>query len=93
MRKLLILLALTSALRAAPPNILLIFADDLGYADVGVFGARNIRTPNLDRLAAEGARLTAHLVASPVCSPSPRRIADRPLPAAHRHRRRLARSP
>ncbi|MCB9385441.1 MAG: sulfatase-like hydrolase/transferase [Bryobacterales bacterium] len=70
MRRLLILLALTSALRAAPPNILLIFADDLGYSDVGVFGARSIRTPNLDRLAAEGARLTAHLVASPVCSPS-----------------------
>ena len=43
-------------------------ANDLGYSDVGVFGARSIRTPNLDRLADEGVRLTAHLVASPVCS-------------------------
>ena len=61
---------LASGLPAAPPNILLILADDLGYSDVGVFGAKDIRTPNLDRLAAQGVRLTSHLVASPVCSPS-----------------------
>ncbi len=63
-------LALAAALPAAPPNILLILADDLGYADLGAFGASSIRTPNLDRLAAEGVRLTSHLVAAPVCSPS-----------------------
>ena len=59
-----------TSLTAAQPNILLILADDLGYSDIGVFGAKNIRTPNLDRLAVQGARLASHLVASPVCSPS-----------------------
>jgi arylsulfatase A-like enzyme len=63
-------LLLAASLPAAPPNFVLILADDLGYADVGVFGARKIRTPNLDGLANKGVRLTSHLVASPVCSPS-----------------------
>ncbi len=53
-----------------PPNLVLIFADDLGYGDVGAFGAADIRTPRLDQMAAEGLRLTNHLVAAPVCSPS-----------------------
>ena len=39
---------------AQPPNIVIIFTDDQGYADVGVFGARGFKTPNLNRLAAEG---------------------------------------
>ena len=52
------------------PNILLILADDLGYGDLGCFGNELIETPNLNRLAVEGARLTNHLVCSPVCSPS-----------------------
>ena len=63
-------LLLAASLPAASPNFVLILADDLGYADVGVFGARKIRTPNLDGLANKGVRLTSHLVASPVCSPS-----------------------
>ena len=53
-----------------PPNIVLILADDLGYGDIGSFGARAIRTPNLDALASEGVRLTAFYSGSPVCSPS-----------------------
>ena len=53
-----------------PPNIVLIVADDLGYGDVGCYGAKDIRTPNLDRMAAEGTRLTSFLVAQPVCTAS-----------------------
>ena len=52
------------------PNILLIVADDLGYNDVGFQGARDILTPNLDRLAASGVRCTDGHVSYSVCSPS-----------------------
>lgn len=52
------------------PNILFILADDLGYTDLGCFGSRMIRTPNLDRLAAQGVRLTDAYANSPVCSPT-----------------------
>ncbi len=52
------------------PNIVLILADDLGYGDLGVTGARLIRTPNIDRLAAEGARLTSFYASANVCTPS-----------------------
>jgi arylsulfatase A len=51
------------------PNIVLIVADDLGYADLGCYGSREIRTPNLDRLAQQGVRLT-DFYAFPVCTPS-----------------------
>ena len=52
------------------PNILLIVADDLGYGDVGCYGATRIKTPNIDRLAGEGVRLTdAHSPAA-VCQPT-----------------------
>ena len=44
---------LTSSWAAGPPNVVLILADDLGYSDLGCFGAKDIRTPNLDRLAAQ----------------------------------------
>ena len=52
------------------PNIVIIFADDLGYGDVGVFGAEGWATPNLDRMAREGIRFTDLHVAQPVCSAS-----------------------
>ncbi len=52
------------------PNIVFIFADDLGYGDIGTFGATDIATPNIDRIAAEGIKFTSFLSASPVCSPS-----------------------
>lgn len=55
---------------ASRPNIVLIFADDLGYADVGCFGAKDIRTPNIDRLATEGTRFTSFYVSQPVCTAS-----------------------
>ena len=67
----LIFLAWGLALRAAEkPNIVFILADDLGYGDVGAFGQKKIRTPNLDRLAAEGMRLTQHYSGNAVCAPS-----------------------
>ncbi len=53
-----------------PPNIVLIFADDLGYGDLHCYGAEKIRTPNLDRMAAEGAKLTQFYASAPVCTPS-----------------------
>jgi len=52
------------------PNIILILADDLGYNEVGAYGQKKIRTPNIDRLAQEGVRLTDHYSGSPVCAPS-----------------------
>ncbi len=51
------------------PNIVLIYCDDLGYGDLGVYGSK-IRTPNLDRLAGQGTRFTNFYSANPVCSPS-----------------------
>jgi arylsulfatase A len=61
--------ALTAA-RAASPNIVLINCDDLGYGDLGCYGATDIRTPHLDRLAREGTRFTDFSVAAPLCTPS-----------------------
>ncbi len=55
---------------AAPPNIIYMLADDLGYGELGSYGQAKIRTPNLDRLAAEGMRFTQHYAGSPVCAPS-----------------------
>jgi arylsulfatase A-like enzyme len=52
------------------PNFIIIYADDLGYADIGSFGATGYQTPNLDRMAAEGIRLTNFYVAQAVCSAS-----------------------
>ena len=53
-----------------PPNIVLIVADDLGYGDLGCFGNPDVQTPVLDRLAAEGLRLTQHYSGSAVCAPA-----------------------
>jgi arylsulfatase A-like enzyme/acetyl esterase/lipase len=55
---------------AAPPNVIVIYADDLGYGDLGCYGSPTIRTPNLDRLAAEGMRFTDFYSAAEVCTPS-----------------------
>lgn len=52
------------------PNIVFIMADDLGYAELGAYGQTKIRTPHLDRLAAEGMRFTQYYAGSPVCAPS-----------------------
>jgi arylsulfatase A-like enzyme len=71
MRLLLCLFALSSSLYAAasPPNIIIHFIDDLGYGDIGPFGAVKQKTPHLDRMAREGMKLTS-FYAAPVCSVS-----------------------
>src|SRR5687767_15019088 len=55
---------------SAAPNIVFILADDLGYGELGSYGQRRIRTPNLDRMAAEGMRFTQFYAGSTVCAPS-----------------------
>lgn len=59
-----------AAKNPSSPNIVLIFADDVGYGDVGCYGASKIATPNIDALAAQGRRFTDYHTASAVCSPS-----------------------
>ncbi|HEX2855611.1 MAG TPA: arylsulfatase [Opitutaceae bacterium] len=65
---------LTAAQPAAaaprPPNIVFIIADDLGYGDLGCYGQQRIKTPNIDRLAAQGMRFTQFYAGAPVCAPS-----------------------
>lgn len=51
------------------PNIIYIMADDLGYADLGCYGQKRIKTPNIDRLAAEGTRFTQCYTGASVCAP------------------------
>lgn len=79
MRRLLTLIAVLAlaccctakaATKPPRPNILFFLADDLGYGDLACYGHPTLKTPNLDRLAAEGLRLTDYYAPSPVCSPS-----------------------
>jgi arylsulfatase A len=53
-----------------PPNFIVLFADDMGYSDLACYGNPVIRTPHLDRMAAEGMRFTSFYSAAPVCTPS-----------------------
>ena len=64
--------ALASAAGAPPskPNIIFILADDLGYGDLGCMGATDIKTPHIDRLAAEGVKFTDFYANAPVCTPT-----------------------
>jgi len=67
---LLLALAATFASAAEKPNIVFILADDLGLGDVGPYGQEKIKTPNIDRLAAEGMKFTRFYAGAPVCAPS-----------------------
>jgi len=67
---LLVLLIFSQILAARSPNIVFIVADDLGYGDVGCYGQEKIRTPNVDRMAAEGMRFTSHYAGNAVCATS-----------------------
>jgi len=62
--------AILAAPAPARPNVVFIMADDLGYGDLGCYGAPDIRTPNIDRLAAQGVRLTDYYANAPVCTPT-----------------------
>ena len=53
-----------------PPNFVIIFTDDQGYADLGCFGGTHVQTPRIDQMAAEGAKLTSFYMAAPLCTPS-----------------------
>src|SRR3954466_6120555 len=55
---------------ARKPNIIFILADDLGYGDLGCYGQKQIKTPQLDRMASEGLRFTDAYAGAPVCAPS-----------------------
>ncbi|NXD72390.1 STS sulfatase, partial [Eolophus roseicapillus] len=55
---------------ASSPSVIILMADDLGIGDLGCYGNRTLRTPNIDRLAEEGVTLTQHIAASPLCTPS-----------------------
>lgn len=59
-----------SGRQRSTPNFVVVFVDDLGYGDIGPFGSRINSTPHLDRMAAEGMKLTSFYSASPVCTPS-----------------------
>lgn len=62
--------ALEIAARPGRPNVIVILADDLGYADISSYGVKRIATPNIDRIGAEGVTFTDAYAAAPVCSPS-----------------------
>ncbi len=63
-------LAKAEAQNTRPPNIVIVFADDMGYGDLGCYGHPTIRTPHLDQMARDGVRLTSFYVGASVCSPS-----------------------
>ena len=51
------------------PNVIYIYADDMGYGELGAYGQQKIKTPNLDKMAKEGMRFTQHYAGAPVCAP------------------------
>lgn len=62
--------AVSSSFAAEKPNLIIIFTDDQGYADLSCFGGKSVYTPNIDQMAKEGARLTSFYVGAPLCTPS-----------------------
>jgi N-acetylgalactosamine-6-sulfatase len=76
--------------RAKRPNFVFVFADDLGWGDLGCYGNRQLRTPNLDRLAKQGLLFTQFYVSGSVCSPSRAAIMTGRFPARLRMHGHLA---
>ena len=79
-----ILLTVPVRAQRSPPNIVFFLIDDLGWADLGVYGSKYHETPNLDRLAAQGMRFTDAYAACPVCSPTRESILTGKCPARTR---------
>src|SRR5215475_12278824 len=77
-------LPLATAAEPGRPNIVFILADDLGWGDLGCYGNRDIKTPNLDRLAGQGTLFTHFYVTGSVCSPSRCGFLTGQYPARHR---------
>lgn len=67
---LLFLITASQAFAQKRPNVIFIFADDLGYGEIGAYGQQKIKTPHLDKLAAEGIRFTQFYTGTPVCAPA-----------------------
>src|SRR5690606_35417078 len=65
-----VVLFIASNSNAQQPNIIYIMSDDMGYADLGCYGSKNISTPNIDKLAAEGIKFMQAYSAAPVCTPT-----------------------
>lgn len=70
--------------QARRPNVVFIFVDDMGYRDLGCYGNPDVKTPNIDQLAGQGARFTQFYVASPICSPSRVGVLTGQYPARHK---------
>lgn len=69
-KNLLFVLVTSLSLAQTKPNIIYIYADDLGYGELGCYGQKKIKTPNIDKLASEGMKFTQHYAGAPVCAPS-----------------------
>jgi len=65
-----LLLVSLTLLAQKKPNVIYIYADDLGYGELGVYGQQKIKTPFLDAMAKEGIRFTNHYTSAPVCAPA-----------------------
>ncbi len=70
--------------KRTPPNIIFIFIDDMGYADLSSYGNPHISTPNIDRLAKQGTKFTNFYVAAPICSPSRVGVMTGQYPSRHK---------
>src|SRR5947207_967943 len=60
----------TTAQETRKPNVIFVLIDDMGYGDLGCMGAKDVRTPNIDRLAKEGVKFTDFYANAPVCTPT-----------------------
>lgn len=85
-----VLISVLSTRASERPNIIFIFADDLGWGDLGCYGHQHLKTPYLDKMASEGILLTNFYVANPVCSPSRTAVMTGQYPARHRVHRHFS---